>query len=56
LWLVEPGSRVKKGDIIAEVETDKGIIQMSLRRRYCRQILVQTGVEVPVHSPRNDKV
>src|SRR5512143_481204 len=49
LWLVEPGSRVRKGDIIAEVETDKGIIQIEVYEDgIVDQILVQPGIEVPV--------
>jgi predicted deacylase len=31
-WLVQPGDRVEYGQVIAEVETDKGIIEIEARR------------------------
>ena len=30
VWNVQPGDRVKRGDIIADVETDKGIIEVEV--------------------------
>lgn len=30
VWLVKPGDRVKRGDVIAEVETDKGVIEIQI--------------------------
>jgi pyruvate dehydrogenase E2 component (dihydrolipoamide acetyltransferase) len=29
-WLVKPGDRVKKGDVIAVVETEKGVIEVEI--------------------------
>lgn len=49
VWHVQPGGRVKRGDIIAEVETDKGIIEVEVfENGVIEQILVQPGMEVPV--------
>ncbi|MGE0323577.1 MAG: dihydrolipoamide acetyltransferase family protein [Polyangiaceae bacterium] len=51
-WLKQPGDSVKRGDIIAEVETDKGIIEVEV---YCdgvlEELLVEPGVKVPVGTP-----
>jgi pyruvate dehydrogenase E2 component (dihydrolipoamide acetyltransferase) len=49
VWHVQPGARVKRGDIIAEVETDKGIIEVEVfENGMIEQLLVQPGMEVPV--------
>jgi len=43
-WLVQPGSVVKRGDIIAVVETDKGAIEIEIfEDGVIDQILVQLG-------------
>jgi pyruvate dehydrogenase E2 component (dihydrolipoamide acetyltransferase) len=48
-WKVKPGDRVKKGDVIAEVETDKGIIDIEVfEDGVIQQILIQPSHKVPV--------
>jgi pyruvate dehydrogenase E2 component (dihydrolipoamide acetyltransferase) len=48
-WKVKPGDRVKRGDIIAEVETEKGIIEIEVfTDGVVEKLLVQPGEEVPV--------
>jgi len=48
-WTVEPGDRVKRGDIIAVVETDKGVIEIDVfEDGVVEEILVQEGEEVAV--------
>src|SRR6056297_1486108 len=51
-WKVKPGDRVRRGDIIAEVETEKGIIEIEVfMDGVVEQFLVQPGDEVPVGEP-----
>jgi pyruvate dehydrogenase E2 component (dihydrolipoamide acetyltransferase) len=48
-WKVKPGDRLKRGDIIAEVETDKGVIEVEVfEDGIVEQILVQPDMQVPV--------
>lgn len=50
-WLVKPGDSVKKGDIIAVVETQKGLIDIELydvEAGRIFQLLVEAGTKVPV--------
>lgn len=48
-WLKKPGETVKKGDIIAEVETDKGIIEIeSFMTGVLERTLVEPMTKVPV--------
>jgi pyruvate dehydrogenase E2 component (dihydrolipoamide acetyltransferase) len=48
-WKVKPGDKIKKGDIIAEIETDKGIIDLEVfEDGVVGQILVQPWQKVPV--------
>jgi pyruvate dehydrogenase E2 component (dihydrolipoamide acetyltransferase) len=48
-WHVQPGSRVKRGDVVAVVETDKGAIDVEIfEDGVVREILVQPGTRVPV--------
>ena len=48
-WLVQPGAHVKRGDIIAVVETEKGIIEIEVfETGIVEQLLVQPGTQVPV--------
>ena len=48
-WLVQPGAPVKRGDIIAVVETEKGIIDIEVfETGVVEQLLVQPGTKVPV--------
>ncbi len=43
-WQVAPGSRVKRGDVVAVVETDKGAIDVEIfEDGVVREILVQPG-------------
>ena len=51
-WLVEPGAEIRRGDLIAVVETDKGAIEIEafadgLLERY----LVELNTEVAVGEP-----
>jgi pyruvate dehydrogenase E2 component (dihydrolipoamide acetyltransferase) len=48
-WFVKPGAVVKKGDIIASVETDKGIIDIEVQDSgTIATLLVQPDEKVPV--------
>ena len=48
-WKIKPGDWVKRGDIIADVETDKGIIEIEVfEDGIVDQILVEPMTEVPV--------
>ncbi|MDA8087365.1 MAG: dihydrolipoamide acetyltransferase family protein [Nitrospiraceae bacterium] len=48
-WLVGPGDRVKRGQVIAEVETDKGIIEIEVYEDgVVERLVVEAGTEVPV--------
>lgn len=48
-WKVKPGDRVKRGDIIAVVDTDKAAIEVeSFESGVVEQLLVQPGEKVPV--------
>jgi len=48
-WHVAPGSRVKRGDVVAIVETDKGAIDVEIfEDGVVREIVVQPGTKVPV--------
>lgn len=48
-WLKKEGEKVNKGDIIAEVETDKSTIEMeAFTGGVIRKIVVQPGQTVPV--------
>ena len=47
-WRKQPGERVARGDIIAEVETDKGLIDVEVFvSGVLERILVQPGATVP---------
>jgi pyruvate dehydrogenase E2 component (dihydrolipoamide acetyltransferase) len=48
-WHVAPGSRVKRGDVVAIVETDKGALDVEIfEDGVVREIVVQPGSKVPV--------
>lgn len=48
-WLKKPGDEVKKGDVIAEVLTDKGIIEVEVfTKSVVEKILVEPDAQVPV--------
>lgn len=51
-WMVEPGDIVKRGDIVAAVETSKGIIDIEIfDAGRIEELLVLPGTEVPVGGP-----
>ena len=51
-WLVAPGARVQKGDIVAVVETDKGAIDVEIfQEGTIEELLVQPVMTVPVGTP-----
>ena len=51
-WLVKEGDRVKKGQVIAEVETSKGIIEIEVfEDGIIEKILVEIGTECAVGMP-----
>lgn len=51
-WLVKPGSAVKRGDIVAVVETQKGAIEIEIfEDGVVDRLLVEPGVTVPVGAP-----
>ena len=48
-WLVKPGDRVKHGDIVAVVETQKGAIEIeTFQTGQIEKLLVDVGTKVPV--------
>jgi pyruvate dehydrogenase E2 component (dihydrolipoamide acetyltransferase) len=48
-WRVKPGDKVERGDIMAEVETDKGLIEVEVfENGVVDQILVEPGKKLPV--------
>ena len=51
-WLVKPGAQVKRGDLIAVVETQKGAIDVEVfDTGVVTKLLVEPGTEVPVGTP-----
>ncbi len=51
-WLVKPGDWVKRGDIVAVVETQKGAIEIEIfQSGQVEQILVDLHSKVPVGTP-----
>jgi pyruvate dehydrogenase E2 component (dihydrolipoamide acetyltransferase) len=51
-WLVKPGDRVKRGDIVAVVETQKGAIEIeTFQAGEIEKILVDLNSKVPVGTP-----
>ena len=48
-WLVKPGDRVKKGDIVAVVETQKGAIEVEIfDEGIVSELVVPVGTKIPV--------
>ncbi len=48
-WKKKPGDVVKRGDIIAEVETQKGLIEIEVfDEGSIAELLIQEGTKVPV--------
>jgi pyruvate dehydrogenase E2 component (dihydrolipoamide acetyltransferase) len=51
-WRKQPGDRIRRGDIMAEVDTDKGVIDIeAFADGLLDTLLVQPGAEVPVGTP-----
>jgi pyruvate dehydrogenase E2 component (dihydrolipoamide acetyltransferase) len=51
-WLVKPGDAVKRGDVVAVVETQKGAIEVEIfESGKIEKILVDVGKKVPVGTP-----
>ena len=51
-WLVKPGDAVKRGDIVAVVETQKGAIEVDIfEDGVIERWLVEPGTTVPVGTP-----
>jgi pyruvate dehydrogenase E2 component (dihydrolipoamide acetyltransferase) len=51
-WRKHPGDAVRRGDIIADVDTDKGVIEIEVfTSGVIDKILVQEGERVPVGTP-----
>jgi pyruvate dehydrogenase E2 component (dihydrolipoamide acetyltransferase) len=51
-WLKHPGDRVKRGDIVAVVETQKGAIEVEVfEAGVIERLLVEPGTTVPVGTP-----
>jgi len=51
-WHVKEGQAVKKGDVIAEVESDKAIMEVqTFKDGVVKKLLVKEGEEVPVKKP-----
>jgi len=50
-WLVKPGDRIKRGDIVAVVETQKGAIEVeTFAEGIVSELVVPIGTKVPVGS------
>ena len=48
-WMKKPGEEVKRGDVIAEVDTDKGVIEVEVfTSGIIEKLLIEPGAEVPV--------
>lgn len=51
-WLVKPGDKVKRGDIVAVVETQKGAIEIEIfEEGTIRELKAEIGQELPVGAP-----
>lgn len=51
-WLVKPGDTVARGDLVAEVETDKGVFDVDVREGGAvGALLVPAGTKVAVGTP-----
>jgi pyruvate dehydrogenase E2 component (dihydrolipoamide acetyltransferase) len=48
-WLVKPGDTVKRGDVVAEVETDKGLIEIEIfEGGTVEELVAKIGEKLPV--------
>jgi pyruvate dehydrogenase E2 component (dihydrolipoamide acetyltransferase) len=51
-WRVRPGDAVRRGDIVAVVDTDKAVIEVEIwQDGVVDQLLVAAGQKVPVGTP-----
>ena len=51
-WRVKPGDAVKRGDVVALVETEKGVIEVEIfESGIIDSLIVQPGQKVPVGAP-----
>ena len=48
-WRVKPGDAVKRGDVVALVETEKGVIEVEIfESGVIESLVIQPGQKVPV--------
>jgi pyruvate dehydrogenase E2 component (dihydrolipoamide acetyltransferase) len=48
-WLIKPGDRIKKGDIVAVIETQKGAIEVEIfDEGIVSELVVPVGTKIPV--------
>jgi pyruvate dehydrogenase E2 component (dihydrolipoamide acetyltransferase) len=48
-WMVKPGDTVKRGDVLAEVETDKGLIEIEIfEDGVVEELVAKIGEKLPV--------
>jgi pyruvate dehydrogenase E2 component (dihydrolipoamide acetyltransferase) len=48
-WRIQPGDTVKRGDVVALVETEKGVIEVEIfESGVIESLVVQPGQKVPV--------
>ena len=51
-WRAKVGDRVRRGDVVADVETEKGVIEVEIfHEGVLSEILVSPGTKVPVGTP-----
>src|SRR3989304_3480278 len=51
-WLIKPGDKVKRGDVVAVVETQKGAIEIEIfETGQVEDVLVDLNAKVPVGTP-----
>ena len=51
-WVKSEGDSINKGDVLAEIETDKATVEVeSSASGVVRRLLVDEGAVVPVNSP-----
>ena len=54
-WRVKPGDVVKRGDVVALVETEKGVIEVEIfENGMIETLVVQPGQKVPVRRDAGD--
>jgi pyruvate dehydrogenase E2 component (dihydrolipoamide acetyltransferase) len=51
-WMVKPGDTVKRGDVVAVVETQKGAIEIEIfEEGEVSELTAELGTELPVGAP-----